>query len=71
VALGQVFSEFFGFPCQSSFQQLLHNHPHVSSGGCKRARSGRSAGTYRDLGDLNKETKRPKEPEPRGPEEGT
>jgi hypothetical protein len=23
VALGQVFSEYFGFPCQSSFQQLL------------------------------------------------
>jgi hypothetical protein len=25
VALGQVFSEYFGFPCQSSFHQLLHN----------------------------------------------
>jgi hypothetical protein len=23
VALGQVFSEYFGFPCQSSFYQLL------------------------------------------------
>jgi hypothetical protein len=23
VALGQVFSEYFGFPCQSSFHQLL------------------------------------------------
>jgi hypothetical protein len=22
VALGQVFSEYFGFPCQSSFQQF-------------------------------------------------
>jgi hypothetical protein len=32
VALGQVFSEYFGFPCQSSFRQLLHNHPHLSSG---------------------------------------
>jgi Tat protein secretion system quality control protein TatD with DNase activity len=32
VALGQVFSEYFGFPCQSSFQQLLHSHPHLSSG---------------------------------------
>jgi hypothetical protein len=31
VALGQVFSEYFGFPCQSSFHQLLHNHPHLSS----------------------------------------
>jgi hypothetical protein len=26
VALGQVFSEYFGFPWQSSFHQLLHNH---------------------------------------------
>jgi hypothetical protein len=31
VALEQVFSEYFGFPCQSSFHQLLHNH-HRSSG---------------------------------------
>jgi hypothetical protein len=22
------------FPCQSSFHQLLHNHPHLSSGAC-------------------------------------
>jgi hypothetical protein len=35
VALGQVFSEFFGFPCnRRSLYQLLHNHPHVSSGEC-------------------------------------
>jgi hypothetical protein len=29
VALGEVFSEYFGFPCQSSFHQFLlqHNHP--------------------------------------------
>jgi hypothetical protein len=28
-ALGQVFSEYFGFPCQSSFHQFPHqrNHP--------------------------------------------
>jgi hypothetical protein len=31
VALGQVFSEYFGFPCQFSFHRLLHNH-HLSSG---------------------------------------
>jgi hypothetical protein len=31
VALGQVFSEYFGFPCQSSFHQYLHNHCHLSS----------------------------------------
>jgi hypothetical protein len=29
VALGQVFSENFDFPCQFSFHQILdhHNHP--------------------------------------------
>jgi hypothetical protein len=32
VALGQVSSEYFGFPCQSSFQQFLNNHPHLSCG---------------------------------------
>jgi hypothetical protein len=32
VALVQVFSEYFGFPCQSSFHQLLHDHHHLSSG---------------------------------------
>jgi hypothetical protein len=32
VALGQVFSEHFGFPCQSSFHQFLHNYHHLSSG---------------------------------------
>jgi hypothetical protein len=26
VALGLVFSEYFGFPCQSSFHHFLHNH---------------------------------------------
>jgi hypothetical protein len=31
VALGQVFSEYFGFPCQSPFHQLLHNH-HLAAG---------------------------------------
>jgi hypothetical protein len=30
VALGQVFSKYFGFPCQFSFHQLLHIH-HLSS----------------------------------------
>jgi hypothetical protein len=32
VALGQVFSEYSGFPCQSLFHQFLHNHHHPSSG---------------------------------------
>jgi hypothetical protein len=32
VALGQVFSEYFGFPCQSSFHQFIHNHHHLSIG---------------------------------------
>jgi hypothetical protein len=25
-ALEQVFSEYFGFPCQSLFDQFLHHH---------------------------------------------
>jgi hypothetical protein len=32
VALGQVFSKYFGFPCQFAFHRLLHNHYHLSSG---------------------------------------
>jgi hypothetical protein len=32
VALGQDFSEYFGFRCQFSFYRLLHIHHHVSSG---------------------------------------
>jgi hypothetical protein len=32
MALGQVFCEYFGFPCQFSFHQLLHIHHHLSSG---------------------------------------
>jgi hypothetical protein len=31
VALVQVLSEYFGFPCQFSFQRLLHTY-HLSSG---------------------------------------
>jgi hypothetical protein len=27
-ALEQVFSEYFCFPCQSSFHQFLHHHNH-------------------------------------------
>jgi hypothetical protein len=27
-ALGQVFSQYFGFPCQSSFHQFPHHHNH-------------------------------------------
>jgi hypothetical protein len=30
VALGQIFSENFGFPCQSTFHLLFHNHLHYS-----------------------------------------
>jgi hypothetical protein len=26
VALGKIFSEYFGFPCQLSYQQLIHIH---------------------------------------------
>jgi hypothetical protein len=32
VAVGQVFSEYFGFHCQYAFHLLLHNHHHLSSG---------------------------------------
>jgi hypothetical protein len=28
MGLGQVFSQYFGFPCQFSSHQLLHNHHH-------------------------------------------
>jgi hypothetical protein len=28
VARGQVFFEYFGFPCQSLFHQILHPHNH-------------------------------------------
>jgi hypothetical protein len=35
VVLGQDFSEYFSFPCQSSFHQLLYNHHHLSSGAGK------------------------------------
>jgi hypothetical protein len=28
-ALWQVFSEYFGFSCQSSFHQILHHHNHL------------------------------------------
>jgi hypothetical protein len=50
---GQLFSEYFGFPCnRRSLHQLLHNHPHVSSGKYITGQCGRSVGTYRDLGDL-------------------
>jgi hypothetical protein len=29
VALGQAFSEYFGFPCPSTFHQILHPHTHA------------------------------------------
>jgi hypothetical protein len=32
VALGQVFCEYSGFPCQFSFHRLLNIHHHLSSG---------------------------------------
>jgi hypothetical protein len=42
VALGHVYSEYFGFPCQSSFHQILHPHNHL--GQVQYARSGRRTG---------------------------
>jgi hypothetical protein len=35
VALGQVFSEYLDYPCQSLFHQFLLNHHHQSSGAGK------------------------------------
>jgi hypothetical protein len=32
VKLGQVFSEYFGFPRKFSFHRLLHIHHHLSAG---------------------------------------
>jgi hypothetical protein len=32
VALGQVFSEYFGFPYKFSYHRLLHIHHHLPSG---------------------------------------
>jgi hypothetical protein len=32
VALGQVFSEYFGFSCQFSIHQMLHTHPSSGAG---------------------------------------
>jgi hypothetical protein len=29
VALGQVFSEYFGFPCQYLNHQIIHQHNHT------------------------------------------
>jgi hypothetical protein len=43
VALEQVFSENFGFSCQSTFHLLLHNHLHYHPRLAQWARSGRSA----------------------------
>jgi hypothetical protein len=32
VALGQVFSEYFGFPCHLSFHQIPHHHNDLAVG---------------------------------------
>jgi hypothetical protein len=39
VALGKVFSEYFGFPCQFAFHRLLHDH-YLSSGQAVAAEPG-------------------------------
>jgi hypothetical protein len=41
VALGQIFSEYFDFPCQYSFHQILYLHNHA--GQLNRPISGRRA----------------------------
>jgi hypothetical protein len=35
VALGQVFSKYFDFSCQSSFRQVLHHHNHQGLTQCR------------------------------------
>jgi hypothetical protein len=35
VALERVFSEYFGFPCKSSFHQILHHHKYPAQA-CNR-----------------------------------
>jgi hypothetical protein len=54
VALGQVFSEFFGFPLQSSFALPItpQSPSYIIRVMYNRPMCGRSTGTYRDLGDL-------------------
>jgi hypothetical protein len=48
VVLWHVFSEVFGLPCKSSFQQLMHNHHHLPSGaGASTVPSGLSLTTLR------------------------
>jgi hypothetical protein len=42
VTLGQVFSEYFGFPCQISFHQLLQKSSSSIIGVCTVGQSGRS-----------------------------
>jgi hypothetical protein len=42
VALGQVFSEYFGFPCQSTFHRLLQSTSSIIWGWYNRPKSGRS-----------------------------
>jgi hypothetical protein len=41
VALGQVFSEYFSFPCQFSFHRVLHTHRLSSGAGTIGQNSGR------------------------------
>jgi hypothetical protein len=43
VALGQVFSEYFGFPCQFSFHQLLQKSSSSIIGVCTIGQSCRSS----------------------------
>jgi hypothetical protein len=50
VALGQVFSEYFGFRCQVSFHQLLQKSSSSIIGVCTVGQSGHIPGTNRYLG---------------------
>jgi hypothetical protein len=59
VALRQVFFEYFGFPCQSSFHQLLHNHHRSSRAGT----IGQQWPTYQEKKKKKKKKKRKKKRE--------
>jgi hypothetical protein len=64
---GQVLSEYFGFPCQISFHQLLQNHlHHQSSGICTIGQMDKRLWTqYKDLIDTSGlETKIPRDSGP-------
>jgi hypothetical protein len=60
VALGQVFSEYFCFPCQFSFHRLLHIYHHLHALRYNRLISGRRTKWAQSDPPPHKETKKKK-----------